>query len=132
MKLPEYPKALWMPGLPIQEDPNKPDLNPIHVNREKEEDEKKAKGWTERCPHYEFPRGMHHATLPMARAENEEERDVLLAQGYSLKPVVGPAPEPAGPSEVDLMRQQIAEQQRQIAELEAKRGGRGKVVVGTY
>lgn len=120
--LPEYPKALWKPDLPLKDGEN-----PIYVNREKEEDEKLAQGWTTRCPFYEFPRMVYHEKLSARIVNDLEAQEALLGEGYSLKPIAHASDEPDEPTEIEMLRRQVAEQQRLIEELEVKKGKRGRV-----
>ena len=112
---PEYPKPMWLPGAPVQSG-----VNPVYVNKEKEEDAKRAEGYVDRIPFFEFPKTMHHADLPPEKAENSAEEQKWLAKGYSVTPLAAPPPEDE-PSDPAVLAAKVAAQEEIIKELLAQR-----------
>lgn len=107
---PEYPKAMWLPDSHI----------PIYVNKEKEEDAKRAEGYTDRVPYFEFPKWLYHATAKPVVAKDAAEEKTYLAKGYVKLPVVAPEVEEV-PIDPLALQAQISAQNEIIKELLAQR-----------
>lgn len=92
-KEPEYPKPLWLPG---------GNAVPVYANKEAEEESLRTAGYTDRCPFFEFPKHLYHATLKDEIAQNAGEQKEFVAKGYQEKPIEKPADAEAAPTPEQL------------------------------